>query len=268
MIPLAFIEGGEPMEASSHRDSLGDYPNITNRMDEPSDRREEAKSHGLPTLPDPEVAVGMVVAKEGEFSRVSSSTSLLQRGVEATPTPPHHHKRIRIDSILDLGLEPRATVEARFWPKVEKTSTCWNWMATRNRKGYGFLWLGARSHRAHRIAFELSKGRIQSGLQIDHLCRNHACVNPEHMEAVTNRTNSLRGCRAKQTHCKWGHLLAGDNLDRYALSRGHKRCKTCMHRWAEEYRQRVKLLKMGGAYIEGPHNPPSSASQSKRRSPK
>lgn len=59
--------------------------------------------------------------------------------------------------------------------------------------GYGQFGVAhARPRRAHRIAYEYAKGAIPEGLQIDHLCRNTRCVNPEHLEAVTPRTNTRR----------------------------------------------------------------------------
>ena len=121
----------------------------------------------------------------------------------------------------------------RFWAKVRKTDTCWEWTAQRNW-GYGRFALTHRKMvRAHRFSYELHKGPIPQGLVIDHLCRNKACVNPDHLELVTNRENVLRGVgtsavNAKKTHCKRGHHLSGDNL--YVNPRdGSRHCRSCKH---------------------------------------
>ena len=125
------------------------------------------------------------------------------------------------------------TVLDRFMAKVEKTETCWIWKGARNRHGYGKISVGGQPRLAHRVAYGLLVGPIADGLELDHLCRTPACVNPDHLEAVAHRTNILRGVslnaqRAAQTHCIRGHALEGDNLDPAALAkRGHRHCLTC-----------------------------------------
>lgn len=130
-----------------------------------------------------------------------------------------------------------------FWQKVEKTDTCWNWKACKDRYGYGRLGHHGTSVLAHRISYELIKGMIPNGLTIDHLCKNRACVNPDHMEVVTNEVNVQRGesYQAKQTHCKRGHPLSGSNLISYRGSRGCRECKRvdCRNYYQ---RNRIKIL--------------------------
>lgn len=83
---------------------------------------------------------------------------------------------------------------------------------------------------AHRFEYEKVHGKIPSELVIDHLCRNGLCVNPKHLEAVTNKENILRGegicaINARKTHCKRGHLLSSENI--YQRKNGKRDCKLC-----------------------------------------
>ncbi len=87
-----------------------------------------------------------------------------------------------------------APAEQRFWAKVSKTDECWLWTGSKN-DGYGKFRPVAnqRPVLAHRYAYELLVGPIPRDLTLDHLCRVHSCVNPEHLEPVTRRENILRG---------------------------------------------------------------------------
>lgn len=85
-----------------------------------------------------------------------------------------------------------ASLEERFWSKVDKSAGdgCWPWTASRDRNGYGQFGLGGKMRRAHRVAYELATGRpIPAGMQVDHRCRNRPCVRPDHLRLATNKQN-------------------------------------------------------------------------------
>jgi hypothetical protein len=88
---------------------------------------------------------------------------------------------------------------------VSLVGECVPWSGTINKEGYGHVYVGCKpgsvsiTGLAHRVIYERAKGPIPDGLCIDHLCRNRACVNPEHMEPVTIGENTRRGDLAKLT---------------------------------------------------------------------
>lgn len=128
----------------------------------------------------------------------------------------------------------RTSIEARFWPKVQKTPTCWIWTAGTTKDGYGRIYLGggrgAKRSVAHRVAYELLVGSVPDGMVLDHLCRVTSCVNPDHLEVVTVRENTRRGTNAWATAhrtgtCHRGHSLAEGNY--YVGTNGSRTCKEC-----------------------------------------
>lgn len=134
------------------------------------------------------------------------------------------------------------TLAERFWPKVDKAgpahptlgTPCWIWTAARKPEGYGVIGAGVRGSgvlRAHRVAYELVFGPIPEGLTLDHRCVNPPCVNPAHMEPVTNVVNVMRGSgvgptNAAKTECPKGHPFTEENTIREHSGR-HRKCRTC-----------------------------------------
>lgn len=86
-------------------------------------------------------------------------------------------------------------LEQRFWDKVNKSGECWEWTAFKGRNGYGQIGRGKDSPikgtvLAHRLSYEMANGAIPEGAVIDHMCHNKGCVNPAHLQAVTQKQNS------------------------------------------------------------------------------
>ena len=129
---------------------------------------------------------------------------------------------------------PARPLLERFAERVRWTPTHWYWTGSLHH-GYGRLYLGTSGTAnflaipAHRLSYLIHKGPIRDGYEIDHLCRTPSCVNPDHLEAVTHRENSLRGLSpmalyAQRSHCINGHEFTPENTARYGSGRSCKQC--------------------------------------------
>lgn len=131
---------------------------------------------------------------------------------------------------------------------IDPDTGCWVWQRAKNREGYGRMSV-PNSHRAgggvwfaHRVSYEVFVGPIPEGLVLDHLCRNRACVNPDHLEPVTHKTNLRRGetlqaANLLKTHCPYGHEFSPENTR--IIPRG-RRCIACERRRARESKARKR----------------------------
>lgn len=137
-----------------------------------------------------------------------------------------HYKRVR-----NSGTPEGFTLERRFFDHIthEDERGCWVWDKPHPESGYGQL----GGSRAHRWSYEFFRVEIPSGLELDHLCRNRACVNPWHLDPVPTVVNVLRGVgpaaiNARKTHCLRGHEFTEVNIYR-APSRPNARiCRACL----------------------------------------
>jgi len=77
----------------------------------------------------------------------------------------------------------------RFWPNVQKTDGCWEWIAGKSKSGYGSLNVAGKRRRAHTVSYEMVNGPVPDGLYLDHICRNRGCVRPDHLRPVTHKQN-------------------------------------------------------------------------------
>lgn len=150
-------------------------------------------------------------------------------------------------------------VLARFTSKFRRAdSGCWEWTGALNNRGYGSMRARPVNRGAHVWSYELFRGPIPSGMEIDHLCRVRHCVNPDHLEAVTHAENTRRGMAGRvagsragarkagritgdqnlaKTHCTRGH--AYDDANTYITPSGGRACRECQQMHAREW-MRVK----------------------------
>ena len=119
----------------------------------------------------------------------------------------------------------------RFWAKVsvDLETGCWNWTASKckegYRAGYGIFNVGGRASSPYVLTYTALVGPVPAGLELDHLCRNRGCCNPEHLEPVTHAENMARSIRAMQTHCIRGHEFTPANT--YRTTNGTRGCRRC-----------------------------------------
>ena len=135
---------------------------------------------------------------------------------------------------------------SRFNKKViVDVSGCHIWQGSKV-KGYGNFKLNGKAVLAHRLSYEWAKGKIPDNLVIDHLCRTPACVNPQHLRAVTRKENTLADgslsvskAHKDKTHCINGHPFSGDNLIVYPGTT-KRVCRKCRNAHSKKARHAAK----------------------------
>lgn len=113
-----------------------------------------------------------------------------------------------------------------------KQGECIEWTGALDKHGYGVVSIDRKTFRVHRLAVILSGRRYPKGYVTDHLCRNRKCINPDHLDVVTNVVNIMRGqsfgaLNALKTHCPYGHILDGIRISPLNKKRRWKRCRKC-----------------------------------------
>lgn len=137
--------------------------------------------------------------------------------------------------------------EELFWSKAQRQGDCLVWTGATDSSGYGnfAVWLSEtkRSARsAHRVAFELVRGEIPEGCELDHLCRNILCIEPAHLDPVPHLENVRRGKRyalyEAPTHCKNGHPFTEENT--YWQKGKWRSCRICGREHSRRWKERNK----------------------------
>lgn len=161
-----------------------------------------------------------------------------------------HYIRHRKGRPMDPPVRPR-TVEERFWSRVDKLSSpngCWLWTGSRITSGYGRITFTEDGRErlvvAHRWSYEALVGPIPDGLVLDHLCRVRHCVNPAHLEPVTQFENVMRGfgvgaLASRQTHCVHGHEFTPENTH-IRKDNGQRVCRACTAEASRRHRARAR----------------------------
>lgn len=145
----------------------------------------------------------------------------------------------------------RAAAPSRFWSHVDKAGPvpahrpdlgpCWLWLGARRERGHGHCLIQGRFQPAHCVAYDELVGPVPDGMELDHLCRTPACVNPAHLEPVTGQENRRRGIRvgvfnSSPDTCPYGHPLDGENL--YVDPQGSRYCRICIRAAGSRHRER------------------------------
>lgn len=170
-------------------------------------------------------------------------------------------KKVTLTSIIALnpteGRVPLgdSRLPDRFWVKVRSNPNtgCWEWIGQTSPTGYGVFKFSSKMRRSHRVAYEVLVDLVPDGLVLDHLCRVRNCVNPAHLEPVTQAENVRRGVTPPRkgrelkprTHCPQGHPY--DEANSYVRGNGRRMCRACMRIRKQRNQQARRAAVKGGA---------------------
>ncbi len=139
----------------------------------------------------------------------------------------------------------RGTLEERLARNIVKDQQtgCWNWQGG-IVCGYGSVFHERKTKRVHRVVWQLNRGPIPTGLELDHLCRNRRCCNPDHLEPVTRSENALRSPLVRRpplkTHCPQGHEYSPENT-LVRKNGGGRTCRICARAHGRKSRMKSKM---------------------------
>lgn len=139
-----------------------------------------------------------------------------------------HYSRVKRHGSPDAVHKDHRPFADRWRDHIKVIDDCWVWQGGTSR-GYGITSEGrGQVFLVHRAVYMLSVGEIPDELELDHLCRNRACCNPDHLEAVTHARNVERGeagiANSSKTHCVHGHEFTPENTIRRGSAR---QCREC-----------------------------------------
>jgi hypothetical protein len=123
--------------------------------------------------------------------------------------------------------------------RVRIVGECWEWTGSISTNGYGQITYNRKAWKAHRLSYAAFSGTVPEGKEIDHLCRNRRCVNPQHLEAVSKKTNILRGIsfsaeNARKETCPAGHPLITFQ------KQARRDCRECRREASRRVKERAK----------------------------
>lgn len=161
----------------------------------------------------------------------------------------YFNRMISISELLE-DKEVREELKSRLLDKSmpEPNTGCWFWMGDTVKGGYGRTTIGRVKVLSHRASYECFVNKIPKGLTVDHKCNQPNCINPQHLEAITQYDNTMKGksfstINAQKTHCPKGHEYNQENTFYYKIN-ARRDCKICMkERGRKQYEiNRDKIL--------------------------
>lgn len=148
----------------------------------------------------------------------------------------------------EIETRPDPGYSDRFWAKVEKTESCWNWTAAKTHNGYGVAYLPNHKQQvAHKIAYRMLVGEVPDGIELDHTCHNRSCVNPDHLRQATHKQNQENRTGA-QSNSKSG--VRGVHYNRRTSSW----VATVKHERKMRFSKQFKTLEEAAAAVQAARN--------------